>query len=137
MVNIEGRGATQIISQPNLSLSSSCSPSNPLSPSLPSFVPSSLSPSLPLPLFTFLPTQVNTNHPIIKEARKCGHTIFVISTIFQAEHCNIEVSFSEKVDDSASAGVQPTSAVGVSEGGSIADSSTSVKGMNIWALWSS
>lgn len=77
--------------------------------------------------------QVNMSHPIVNEARKNGNTLFVIATLFQAEKCNITVSFSEKISDSAGVTAKGTASgvpvVEAAAGGSIKDSKSSVKGM--------
>ena len=71
---------------------------------------------------------MNADHPIVKEARKNGNTLFVIASMFQAEHCNVEASFSEKLDDSARATVQAGGYMQLAEGGSIDDSKSTFKG---------
>ena len=83
--------------------------------------------------------QVNPDHPIIREAHKNGSTLFVIATIYQAEHCNIEVSFAEKSRDTASAVVEAstTSSVpllGANAGANLRDSKSTVKGIIIHTL---
>ena len=90
------------------------------------------------PIAPFLPhyfPQVNTSHPVIREARKNGDTIFVISTLYRSERCNIEVSFSEKIDDSAHVTAQASAActplLGATAGGSLEDSKASVKGVEL------
>lgn len=72
---------------------------------------------------------MNTNHPVIHEARKNGNTLFVIATLYQAEHCNIEVSFSEKEDESASAAASSAPLLGTTAGGSLDESQSSIKGV--------
>ncbi|CAI7994501.1 hypothetical protein GBAR_LOCUS1465 [Geodia barretti] len=79
--------------------------------------------------------RVNPDHPIIREAHKNGNTLFVIATIYQAEHCNIEVSFAEKSRDTASAVVEAstTSSVpllGANAGANLRDSKSTVKVVN-------
>ena len=81
-------------------------------------------------------TQVNPDHPIIREAHKNGNTLFVMATIYQAEHCNIEVSFAEKYRDTVSAVVEAstTSSVpllGANAGANLNDSKSTVKGIYI------
>lgn len=89
-------------------------------------------------LFSYYYIQVNTNHPIIHEARKNGNTLFVIAALYQAERCNIAVSFSERVDDSASVTAEGSASgvpvVGASGGGSVDDAKSSVKGVALYTL---
>ena len=77
--------------------------------------------------------QVNPDHPIVREARKHGDTIFVMTTLYQTERCNIEVSFSEKsaevASGSAEASVGTTPLVGATAGASVDDSKSTVKGI--------
>ena len=45
-------------------------------------------------LFDLLSVQqlkVNLSHPVVREAMSKGETIFVISTLYQAEHCSVRV----------------------------------------------
>jgi hypothetical protein len=78
--------------------------------------------------------KVNTDHPVIREARKNGNTLFVISTLYEAERCNIEVVFSEKTDDAASATAEASTAsvplVGGGAGGGVDDSKSFMKVVN-------
>ena len=80
------------------------------------------------------PTQVNADHPIVKEARRNGNTLFVIASMFLAEHCNVEVSFSEKIEDSARATVQAGGYAQLTEGGSVDDSKSTFKGNYCYRL---
>ena len=84
----------------------------------------------------FFCIQVNTNHPIINEARKNGNTLFVIAALYQAERCNIAVSFAEKIDDSATVTAEGSASgvpvVEASGGGSVDDSKSSVKGLALY-----
>ena len=80
--------------------------------------------------------QVNMDHPVIREACKNGNTIFVISTLYQAERCNIAVSFSERVDATASVSAQASAScvplLGATEGGGVDDSKSSAKGVELF-----
>lgn len=49
--------------------------------------------------------QVRPDHPVVKRAIENGGVMFVITEIFQAEHCNLSVSLSESVSESGSADV--------------------------------
>jgi hypothetical protein len=78
--------------------------------------------------------KVNTDHPVIREARKNGNTLFVISTLYEAERCNIEVVFSEKTDEAANAAVDASTdsepLIGGGAGGSVDDSMSFVNVVN-------
>ena len=82
--------------------------------------------------------QVNPDHPIVREAHKNGNTIFVMTTLYWAEHCNVEVSFSEQTTGTAAAGVEASAGgvplLGASAGTSLDDSKSTVKGV-LLALW--
>ena len=77
--------------------------------------------------------QVNPDHPIVREARKTGNTLFVMATLYQAEHCNIDMSFSEKSDDTASASAEASTTnvplLGTTAGATLEDSKSTVKGI--------
>lgn len=49
--------------------------------------------------------QVKPDHPIVKKAIDNGGVMFVVSTIYEAEHCNVGVSASEDVSESGEADV--------------------------------
>ena len=72
------------------------------------------------------------DHPVIREARKNGNTIFVIATLYEAERCNIQVVFSKTTDDVASAAAEASAAgvpiAGGGVGGDMDDTKSFMKG---------
>lgn len=44
------------------------------------------------------------DHPIIKEAIDHGGVLFSITSLYEAEHCNVEINLTEKKDESVHAG---------------------------------
>ena len=50
---------------------------------------------------------LDTSNPIVKEAIAKGATIFVISTLYEAEHSKISVKVAENESETTRAGLQP------------------------------
>jgi hypothetical protein len=51
--------------------------------------------------------QVNTDHPIVQEAMEKGGAMFVITSMYTAERCNVQVNISGNKDETLGAGVKP------------------------------
>ena len=50
---------------------------------------------------------VNTEHPIVQEAMEKGGAMFVITSMYTAERCNVQVNISGCMDETLGAGVKP------------------------------
>ena len=71
---------------------------------------------------------LDTSNPIVKEAIAKGSTVFVISTMYEAERCNISVNVSESGSESEQAGATVNSE-GADESEQAARSETDVQGI--------
>ena len=69
--------------------------------------------------------RVNTDHPIVREAMDKGGAMFVITSMYTAEHCNIQVSISDSEDES----VEAKAAAGAEGGESVKHSDTATQGI--------
>ena len=70
--------------------------------------------------------QVNTEHPIVQEAMDKGGVMFVITSMYTAERCNIQVTISDSKDETV--GGKVASAAGGGAGETVKDTGTSTQG---------
>ena len=70
---------------------------------------------------------LDISNPIVKEARSKGSAIFIISTLYEAEHCNISVSVTDIMSETEDAGAT-VSKEGVTEDESAAHSDNDIQG---------
>ncbi len=59
------------------------------------------------PLMSGRKVRVNPTHPVVQEAIEKGGTLFIVSTIYEAERCCIQFSSATTADDSERAVAQP------------------------------
>ena len=51
---------------------------------------------------------LNTSHPVVKEAIEKGATLFVISTLYEAEQCKLSIKVTENESDTVQTGIDTT-----------------------------
>ena len=73
--------------------------------------------------------QVNMDHPIVKEAMDKGEAMFVITSMYVAERCNIQVSVSSNEAETVGGKVGAEAGGGASE--TVKDTGTSTQGKNM------
>ena len=78
-----------------------------------------------LPDCTSRNLKVKMDHPIVKEAIDKGGTLFVITSLYEAEHCKVEVKIAKEEDETLSAGV--SAEVGAGGGETVGDSKTATQ----------
>ena len=69
---------------------------------------------------------VNTEHPIVQEAMEKGGAMFVITSMYTAEHCNIQVSITDSKDETVEAAAKAKAGGGGDE--TVKDTGTSTQG---------
>ena len=72
---------------------------------------------------------VKMDHPLVKKARECGGAMFVIHTVYEAEHCNVSIQVSEDKTESGSESANMIAKESVSE--KVEEKHSSSKGMQI------
>lgn len=77
--------------------------------------------------FTGGKLRVNRDHPIVREALDKGGDMFVITSMYTAEHCNIQVSISGSEDETVEASAK--AGPGAEGGESMKHSDTATQGM--------
>ncbi len=58
---------------------------------------------------------VNVDHPLVKKAKERGNALFIVHTVYEAEHCNLSLSFSEDIKESGKEDLQVMAKEEVSE----------------------